>query len=332
MLDNATILVTGGTGSFGNAFVPMTLSRFNPKKIIIFSRDEMKQWEMAKKFSGDPRVRFFIGDVRDRERLYRALDGVDFVVHAAATKIVPTAEYNPFECIKTNINGAMNLIDACIDKGVKRVVALSTDKASSPTNLYGATKLASDKLFVAGNSYSGAEGTRFSVVRYGNVMGSRGSVIPFFISIRNDGSLPITDPRMTRFMITLEQGVELVWHAFEDMVGGEIYVKKIPSMNICDIAKAVSPGAAQHIVGIRPGEKLHEQMIGVEDSYYTYEYQEHFKILPSLHGWDSDPERIKNGRKVVEGFIYASDSNSEWMSVDDLKSWVNRNKEKLGMF
>ncbi len=332
MLDNATILVTGGTGSFGNAFVPMTLSRFNPKKIIIFSRDEMKQWEMAKKFSGDPRVRFFIGDVRDRERLYRALDGVDFVVHAAATKIVPTAEYNPFECIKTNINGAMNLIDACIDKGVKRVVALSTDKASSPTNLYGATKLASDKLFVAGNSYSGAEGTRFSVVRYGNVMGSRGSVIPFFISIRNDGSLPITDPRMTRFMITLEQGVELVWHAFEDMVGGEIYVKKIPSMNICDIAKAVSPGAAQHIVGIRPGEKLHEQMIGVEDSYHTYEYQEHFKILPSLHGWDSDPERIKNGRKVVEGFIYASDSNSEWMSVDDLKSWVNKNKDKLGMF
>ncbi len=281
---------------------------------------------------GDPRVRFFIGDVRDRERLYRALDGVDFVVHAAATKIVPTAEYNPFECIKTNINGAMNLIDACIDKGVKRVVALSTDKASSPTNLYGATKLASDKLFVAGNSYSGAEGTRFSVVRYGNVMGSRGSVIPFFISIRNDGSLPITDPRMTRFMITLEQGVELVWHAFEDMVGGEIYVKKIPSMNICDIAKAVSPGAAQHIVGIRPGEKLHEQMIGVEDSYHTYEYQEHFKILPSLHGWDSDPERIKNGRKVVEGFIYASDSNSEWMSVDDLKSWVNKNKDKLGMF
>ncbi|MCG9078042.1 UDP-N-acetylglucosamine 4,6-dehydratase (inverting) [Laribacter hongkongensis] len=332
MLDNATILVTGGTGSFGNAFVPMTLGRFNPKKIIIFSRDEMKQWEMAKKFSGDPRVRFFIGDVRDRERLYRALDGVDFVVHAAATKIVPTAEYNPFECIKTNINGAMNLIDACIDKGVKRVVALSTDKASSPTNLYGATKLASDKLFVAGNSYSGAEGTRFSVVRYGNVMGSRGSVIPFFISIRNDGSLPITDPRMTRFMITLEQGVELVWHAFEDMVGGEIYVKKIPSMNICDIAKAVSPGAAQHIVGIRPGEKLHEQMIGVEDSYHTYEYQEHFKILPSLHGWDSDPERIKNGRKVVEGFIYASDSNSEWMSVDDLKSWVNKNKDKLGMF
>lgn len=331
MLDNATILVTGGTGSFGNAFVPMTLGRFNPKKIIIFSRDEMKQWEMAKKFSGDSRVRFFIGDVRDRERLYRALDGVDFVVHAAATKIVPTAEYNPFECIKTNINGAMNLIDACIDKGVKRVVALSTDKASSPTNLYGATKLASDKLFVAGNSYSGAEGTRFSVVRYGNVMGSRGSVIPFFMSIRNDGALPITDPRMTRFMITLEQGVELVWHAFEDMIGGEIYVKKIPSMNICDIAKAVSPDARQHIIGIRPGEKLHEQMIGVEDSYHTYEYREHFKILPSLHGWDSDPDRIKNGQKVEEGFVYASDSNCEWMSVDDLRSWVDKNREKLRM-
>ena len=220
MLRGQTILVTGGTGSFGNSFVPMTLEKFNPKKIIIFSRDEMKQWEMAKKFEGDERVRFFIGDVRDRDRLYRALDGVDFVVHAAATKIVPTAEYNPFECVKTNVNGAMNVIDACIDKGVKRVVALSTDKASAPINLYGATKLASDKLFVAGNAYSGEHGTRFAVVRYGNVMGSRGSVIPFFLSKANENELPITDERMTRFMISLEQGVELVWTAFQDMEGG----------------------------------------------------------------------------------------------------------------
>jgi FlaA1/EpsC-like NDP-sugar epimerase len=220
MLRNSTILVTGGTGSFGHKFIPMTLKKFNPKKIIVFSRDEMKQWEMAKHFQGDDRLRFFIGDVRDKERLYRALDGVDYVVHAAATKIVPTAEYNPFECIKTNINGAMNLIDAAIDKGVKGVVALSTDKASSPINLYGATKLASDKLFVSGNSYSGGHESKFSVVRYGNVMGSRGSVIPFFMSTKDKGVLPITDPRMTRFMISLEEGVELVWHAFEDMVGG----------------------------------------------------------------------------------------------------------------
>ena len=228
MFDNSSILVTGGTGSFGNTFVPMTLEKYNPKKIIIFSRDEMKQWEMAKKFENDERIRFFIGDVRDKERLYRALDGVDYVVHAAATKIVPTAEYNPFECVKTNIHGAMNIIDASIDKGVKKVVALSTDKASSPINLYGATKLASDKLFVSGNAYSGEHGTTFSVVRYGNVMGSRGSVIPFFMNIKDSGKIPITDERMTRFMISLEEGVNLVWHAFADMVGGEIYVKKFP--------------------------------------------------------------------------------------------------------
>jgi UDP-N-acetylglucosamine 4,6-dehydratase len=236
-LSNSNILITGGTGSFGNTFVPMTLEKYNPKRIVIYSRDEMKQWDMAQKFEGDPRVRFIIGDVRDKDRLVRALDGIDFVVHAAATKIVPTAEYNPFECIKTNINGAMNLIDACIEKGIKRVVALSTDKASNPINLYGATKLASDKLFVAANAYAGTHETTFSVVRYGNVMGSRGSVIPFFMSKANSGVLPITDTRMTRFMITLEQGVELVWHAFDDMAGGEIYVKKIPSMNIVDIAR-----------------------------------------------------------------------------------------------
>lgn len=326
MLSNKTILVTGGTGSFGNTFVPMTLAKYNPKKIIIFSRDEMKQWDMAKKFQGDNRVRFFIGDVRDKDRLYRALDGVDYVVHAAATKIVPTAEYNPFECVKTNVMGAMNLIDACIDKGVKRVVALSTDKASSPINLYGATKLASDKLFVAGNSYSGGHDTRFAVVRYGNVMGSRGSVIPFFMSIKDSGVLPITDDRMTRFMISLEEGVELVWHAFDDMIGGEIYVK----MKVTDLARVVAPDARQEIVGIRPGEKLHEQMISAEDAYYTYEYPEHFKILPTIHGWATCEKRIKDGKKVPEGFIYASDNNTQWMSDDELKVWIESNREKIG--
>ena len=330
MLTHKTILVTGGTGSFGNTFVPMTLAKYNPKKIIIFSRDEMKQWDMAKGYQDDPRVRFFIGDVRDRERLYRALDGVDYVVHAAATKIVPTAEYNPFECVKTNIDGAMNLIDACIDKKVKGVVALSTDKASSPINLYGATKLASDKLFVAGNHYAGGKGTRFSVVRYGNVMGSRGSVIPFFMSVKDKGVLPITDDRMTRFMISLEQGVELVWHAFEDMVGGEIYVKKIPSMKVTDLARVVAPEAKQEVVGIRPGEKLHEQMIGAEDAYFTYEYPEHYKILPQINNWDKDANRIKDGKKVPEGFVYASDNNAEWMSDAELQAWIDANREKIG--
>ena len=330
MLTNKTILITGGTGSFGNTFVPMTLEKYNPKKLVIYSRDEMKQWEMAKLFKDDSRVRFFIGDVRDGDRLHRALDGIDFVVHAAATKIVPTAEYNPFECVKTNINGAMNLIDACIDQGVKRVVALSTDKASSPVNLYGATKLASDKLFVAGNSYAGGHDTRFAVVRYGNVMGSRGSVIPFFLSIKNSGILPITDNRMTRFMITLEQGVELVWHAFEDMQGGEIYVKKIPSMKVTEVALAVAPEANHEVIGIRPGEKLHEQMISAEDSLYTYEYPEHFKILPAIHNWSNDPFRIKDGIKVEEGFVYASDNNKEWMKTTDLAEWVAKNEAKIG--
>jgi UDP-N-acetylglucosamine 4,6-dehydratase (inverting) len=330
MFKNKTILVTGGTGSFGNAFVPMTLNKYDPLKVIIFSRDEMKQWEMAKKFQGDDRVRFFIGDVRDRDRLYRALDGVDYVVHAAATKIVPTAEYNPFECVKTNINGAMNLIDACIDKQVRRVVALSTDKASSPINLYGATKLASDKLFVAGNSYVGGKGTKFAVVRYGNVMGSRGSVIPFFLSIREKGVLPITDERMTRFMITLEQGVELVWRAFEDMEGGEVYVKKIPSMKVTDLAYAIAPEAKLEFVGIRPGEKLHEQMIGEDDSYYTYEYLEYYKILPAINNWSDCPKRIKDGKKVQEGFSYTSNGNPDWMSQDELYSWVQKNYHKIG--
>jgi UDP-N-acetylglucosamine 4,6-dehydratase (inverting) len=330
MLSNSTILITGGTGSFGNTFVPMTLAKYNPKKLIIYSRDEMKQWEMAKKFQDDEHVRFFIGDVRDRNRLYRALDGVDYVVHAAATKIVPTAEYNPFECIKTNINGAMNLIDACIDKGVKRCVALSTDKASQPVNLYGATKLCSDKLFIAGNSYAGLKNTRFAIVRYGNVMGSRGSVIPLFIEQTKTGELTITDERMTRFMISLEQGVELVWHAFDDMQGGEIYVKKIPSMKLTDIASAVSETARQKIIGIRPGEKLHEQMISNEDAPFTYEYKEHFKILPQIHEWSKDKHRIKEGAIVPDGFSYSSDNNQEWMSIEQLRQWIEQNKSKVG--
>lgn len=329
MLTNASLLITGGTGSFGNTFVPMTLEKYDLKRLVIYSRDEMKQWEMAQRFEGDPRVRFIIGDVRDKDRLARALDGIDYVVHAAATKIVPTAEYNPFECVKTNINGAMNLIDACIDSGVKRVVALSTDKASNPINLYGATKLASDKLFVAANPYAGVHDSRFAVVRYGNVMGSRGSVIPFFLSLAHSGTLPITDVRMTRFMITLEQGVELVWHAFEDMQGGEIYVKKIPSMTILDIAKAVAPDAAQRIIGIRPGEKVHEQMIGVEDAPHTYEYDNHYKILPAIHNWSSDPSRISGGLKVAEDFMYTSDKNSEWMPVETLRAWIEAHKDKM---
>jgi UDP-N-acetylglucosamine 4,6-dehydratase (inverting) len=331
MFTNSTILVTGGTGSFGHAFIPMTLTKYNPMKIVVFSRDEMKQWEMAKLFKDDKRVRFFIGDVRDKDRLYRALQGVDYVVHAAATKIVPTAEYNPFECIKTNIDGAMNLIDACIDQRVKRVVTLSTDKASSPVNLYGATKLASDKLFVASNSsYASGHQTRMAVVRYGNVMGSRGSVIPFFMSNKDTGVLPITDPRMTRFMISLEQGVELVWHTFDDMLGGEIYVKKIPSMKITDLARVIAPEAKQEIVGIRPGEKLHEQMIGAEDSFYTYEYPEHYKILPQINDWGTDTNRIKDGVKVPDGFTYASDTNTEWMNDAELQAWIDTNQAAIG--
>ena len=331
MLKNSSILITGGTGSFGHTFIPMTLEKYNPRRLVIFSRDEMKQWEMAKLFKGDERVRFLIGDVRDKDRLYRALDGIDYVVHAAATKIVPTAEYDPFECVKTNVFGAMNLIDACIDKGVKHIVALSTDKASSPANLYGATKLTSDRLFVSGNAYSGyGHDAKFSVVRYGNVMGSRGSVIPFFMSVAKDGILPITDNRMTRFMISLEEGVELVWHAFEDMKGGEIYVKKIPSMKVTDVATAVDEKCRQKEIGIRPGEKLHEQMIGPEDALYTYEYPRHFKILPSINDWAKDESRIGDGIKVPEDFIYTSDNNKEWMKIFELQNWIELNKDKIG--
>ena len=331
MLDNSSLLITGGTGSFGNTFVPLTLKKFNPRRLVIFSRDEMKQWEMAKIYKDDNRVRFFIGDVRDKDRLHRALHGVDYVLHAAATKIVSTAEYNPFECIKTNVNGAMNLIDACIDQGVKKVVALSTDKASSPINLYGASKLAADKLFIASNSsYSTKNQTSFSIVRYGNVMGSRGSIIPLFMSIKDQGFLTITDTRMTRFMITLEQGVDLVWHAFKDMIGGEIYVKKIPSMKIVDIANTIAPTVKHKIIGILPGEKLHEQMISTEDSNFTYEYPHHYKILPQINNWSNDSKRIKNGKKVPQGFVYSSDTNLEWMTKNQLQSWIKKNINHIG--
>ena len=333
MFKNSSILVTGGTGSFGNAFVSLTLKRYNPSKLVIFSRDEMKQWEMAKLFKNDNRVRFFIGDIRDKERLHRALYKIDYVVHAAATKIVPIAEYNPFECIKTNINGAMNLIETCIDQGVKRVVALSTDKASSPINLYGASKLASDKLFVASNSsYASGHKTRFSVVRYGNVMGSRGSVIPFFMSIKDNSSLPITDKNMTRFMISLDQGVNLVWHALTDMMGGEIYVKKIPSMKIIDIAKTISPKARLKFIGVRPGEKIHEEMISSEDSLSTFEYQDYYKILPQINEWSNDKKRIKKGKKVPKGFTYNSLRNNDWMTKKQLQKWLEKNKNLINKF
>jgi len=282
---------------------------------------------MEKFFKDDPRIRFFIGDIRDKDRLYRALDNVDYVVHAAATKIVPTAEYNPFECVKTNINGAMNLIDAAIDCNIKKVVALSTDKASSPINLYGATKLASDKLFIAGNAYSGEHKTQFSIVRYGNVMGSRGSVIPFFHKLKNENYIPVTDDRMTRFMISLEKAVELVWHSFNDMVGGEIYVKKIPSIKITDLAKAIAPNAKIKIIGMRPGEKIHEEMISFSDAASTYSYEGYYKILPQINGWGEDPMRFKIGKKVSSDFVYTSDKNDKWMTDNELKIWLNNNMD-----
>ena len=328
-MNGSSILVTGGTGSFGKTFIPMTLKRYQPSRVVIYSRDEMKQWEMAQSYREYPQVEFIIGDVRDGNRLKSAMIDIDYVVHAAATKIVPTAEYNPFECIKTNINGAMNVIEASLHSKVKKVVALSTDKASNPINLYGATKLASDKLFVAANNTRASNQTTFSVVRYGNVMGSRGSVIPFFIDKALNGTLPITDPRMTRFMITLEQAVDLVWHGFNDMEGGEIYVKKIPSMGILDIAKAVSEQAKIDIIGIRPGEKIHEQMIGEEDAPYTFEYQDHYKILPMIHDFYKDPLRIKDGVRVSEEFSYRSDNNDSWMSITELHQWINKYLKSL---
>ena len=330
MLEKSSILLTGGTGSFGTRFVPMVLANFDPNRLVIYSRDEMKQWEMAKTYTNDSRVRFFLGDVRDKERLYRAMDGIDYVVHAAALKIIPIAEYNPFEYIKTNINGAMNVIDACLDVGVKRCIALSTDKASSPVNLYGATKLAAEKLFVAANSYSGESKCRFSIVRYGNVMGSRGSVIPYFLSLKNGAELPITDTRMTRFMIKLEQAVDLVFHAFSDMSGGEIYIRKVPSMNILDIAKACVPNSNHKIIGIRPGEKLNEQLVGEDESPFTYEYDDYFKILPSIDALNSITSN--NGKIVPDGFKYTSELNDSWMETNELSEWIENNREIIGYF
>lgn len=330
-LRDKTILVTGGTGSFGSRFVPMTLEQHGPRKIVILSRDEMKQWSMAQHYRDEKRLRFFIGDVREKDRLYRAFDGVDVVVHAAATKIVPTAEYNPFEAVKTNVLGAMNVIDAAIDMGVERVVALSTDKASSPINLYGATKMTSDKLFIAANNYSGAKSTCFSVVRYGNVMGSRGSVIPFFLSMPNGSALPITDERMTRFMISLEEGVGLVWKAIHEAQGGEIFVQKIPSMKITDIAEAVRPGLKREIVGIRPGEKLHEQMISAEDSLNTFDCGDHFRIYPTID-LGRQVTVSKGWKKVDEGFTYSSDNNPSWMEVSHLREWLRVNESRIGNY
>jgi UDP-N-acetylglucosamine 4,6-dehydratase len=330
VLEDKTILLTGGTGSFGKVFTRLALEKSGLRKLIIFSRDEMKQWDMQNEFS-DSRLRFFLGDVRDKDRLLMALRGVDFVIHGAATKIVPTAEYNPFECIKTNVLGAMNIIDASILSSVQSVVALSTDKASSPINLYGATKLCSDKLFCAAGNYVGGKETKFAVVRYGNVMGSRGSVIPFFLRQKKEGKkLTITDSRMTRFMITLEEGISLVLTALRDSEGGEIFVKKIPSISILDVAEAVDPGGHHEFIGIREGEKLHEQMISVEDSMTTYAFEDYFKILPNINGWASDPKRIGSGEKVGVGFVYESSSNVDWMSVEELRRWISDNKQKIG--
>lgn len=329
MLSGKTILITGGTGSFGKSFLEMILDRYTPHRIIIYSRDEFKQSMMKAEYEKKydmSKVRFFIGDVRDKDRLYRAFDHVDYVIHAAAMKQVPTCEYNPFEAIKTNIHGAQNVIDAAIDRGVKKVVALSTDKAVNPINLYGGTKLVSDKLFISANAYSKISKTKFSVVRYGNVAGSRGSVIPIFKNMIEEGEreLTITDPRMTRFWITLEQGVELVFKALEESNGGETYISKIPSFRITDLAEAMLPGAKIKEIGIREGEKLHEIMITKDDSTLTYEYEEHYIIYPNFDWWKFDKNLVSNGVKVEEGFEYNSGTNKEWLSVDALSTVLNK--------
>ncbi|MFQ5479867.1 MAG: UDP-N-acetylglucosamine 4,6-dehydratase (inverting) [Thermodesulfobacteriota bacterium] len=307
-LEDKTVLITGGTGSLGNKLTEMIFGRCRPKKVIILSRDELKQYEMNEKFK-NPHLRFFLGDVRDKERLYRAFEGVDYVIHAAALKQVPAAEYNPFEVIKTNILGAKNIIDVSMDSGVKKVVALSTDKAVNPVNLYGATKLCSDKLFVSGNSYAGSKPTRFSVVRYGNVAGSRGSVIPLFLKMKKTGVMPITDMRMTRFWITLEQSADFVLKSLGRMRGGEIFVPKIASTPIVDVAKAIVPECKFDLIGIRPGEKLHEVLISKEDGRLTLEYDDHFVVQPHFSWWSE--EKQTDGSKVPEGFIFSSDTNEK---------------------
>lgn len=313
------VLITGGTGSFGKKFVELMLRDYQPKKLIVFSRDELKQHEMRMRFD-DPSMRYFIGNVRDKDRLYRAFDGVDIVVHAAALKQIPSCEYNPFEAIQTNIWGAKNIIEAAIDQGVKKVMAISTDKAVNPINLYGATKLCMEKLFVQGNSYSGEGGPRFSCVRYGNVVGSRGSVIPVFKEQRNTGKITITDERMTRFWITLEQGVRLVIRCIEQMQGGEVFVPKIPSMRIMDLAEAVSPGCEVKFVGIRPGEKLHEVLISRDESRYTLELEDMFVIQP-VHPWWK-PADWSQGKPVPDGFKYSSDANSQWLTIEELRQMI----------
>ena len=321
-LNGKTILVTGGTGSFGKAFVKTVIERFKPRKTIIFSRDELKQHDMQldPDFQGHPSLRFFIGDVRDRDRLEMAMREVDYVIHAAALKHVPTAEYNPMECINTNVIGAENVVQAAIRSGVEKVIALSTDKAANPVNLYGASKLASDKIFVAANNLSGSNGTRFSVVRYGNVIGSRGSVIPFFEKLiaEKADSMPITDGRMTRFWITLDQGINFVLSSLEMMTGGEIYVPKIPSMKMTDLAEAMAPGVPHRIVGIRPGEKLHEVMITSDDARNTIELDDRYTIMPAFNFWGEDNGAPQNAKPVAEDFVYSSDTNSEWLAPDDL--------------
>ena len=319
ILDGRSVLITGGTGSFGKRFVKTILDETDVRRVAIFSRDELKQYEMQQTYPDEPRLRFFLGDVRDRARMDRAFFDIDFVIHAAALKQVPAAEYNPFEAVKTNIHGAQNVIDAAIERGVERVVALSTDKACSPVNLYGATKLVSDKLFVNGNAYASGTRTRFSVVRYGNVVGSRGSVVPYFEQLRASGVLPITDERMTRFWITLDQGVRFVLDSLERMQGGELYVPKIPSMRVVDLAKAMAPEATLRVVGIRPGEKLHEEMISVSDARSTLDVGDRYVIQPELDFW---PKTNLGGTPMPDGFSYASDTNERWLTVDELRTMV----------
>lgn len=316
-LSGRSILVTGGTGSFGRAFVRHAITHLDPRRLVIFSRDELKQYELRTELGDDPRLRWFIGDIRDADRLARALDGVEAVVHAAALKQVDTAEYNPFECIRTNVLGTENVINACIDAGVERVIGLSTDKASSPVNLYGAAKLCSDKLLVAGNTYAGHSQTRFGVVRYGNVMGSRGSVIPFFRKLAPTGRLPITDERMTRFWITLDQAVRFVVDSFERLVGGELFVPKIPSTTVVDLARAIAPEAEIDLVGIRPGEKLHEEMISEDDARRGHEFDGYFVITPVLDYWKSAD--FQQGKPLPEGFAYRSNTNDVWLGVEEMR-------------
>lgn len=325
-LNGKQILVTGGTGSFGKRFVKRVLADFEPERVVVYSRDELKQFEMRQLFPVDrfPRLRFFIGDVRDRQRLYRALDGIDVVVHAAALKQVPTAEHNPLEAIKTNVDGAANIIDAAMDRGVQKVVALSTDKAANPVNLYGATKLCADKLFVAANAYTEDDGTRFSVVRYGNVVGSRGSVIPYFLVQRQTGTLTVTDERMTRFLITLDEGVDFVLSCMGPMLGGEIFVPKIPSVKVVDLARVICPDCEQKVIGIRPGEKLHETLISEDDARLSLEFEDRYLIQPSHAFWDRErfEAELEHGEPCPDGFRYSSDTNPAWLDDDQIRALV----------